>query len=431
MSEMSLKLNCSLISYLPGNSCSIQRDNIPLTKDRKETTTEDKPEDSDRTGAECQCLPGRVNRRFLLQIFIFVSLLNFLVLLYIQPLLLEINFSIPLTENLNIIVNKVVKSEHATRFVYTEDDFRDGEPPVMRRPNIPHILHQTWRDEKIPSKFVPFLLTWARTQPHWQIWMWSDEDNEKFVKKCYPDLYNQYKDYGQKIHRLHVMRYLILHQFGGVYADIDTKSIRSMDNLTYIHNFILPKEPPEHAILLWDKPSLAGNAVLASRPRHPFIDFVLEKLSDNAKIGTDFEVSAKTGTDMLDRMIALYSKRTGTAHWNETVYYADSSYFLPTFAEYSKPILRRVCEQQISSTEINHYRVCNRLKKTSFQNLVPPQAYTIHRWLWQHSLMKHTEDYITNYSDLKERAYRSKDVSKIINGIKFDKKTRRCRLQKS
>jgi hypothetical protein len=51
----------------------------------------------------------------------------------------------------------------------------------------------------------------------WEFRLWEDAEGDAFVKAEYPELFDLYRGYEQEIMRSNVLRYLVLHKFGGIY----------------------------------------------------------------------------------------------------------------------------------------------------------------------------------------------------------------------
>ena len=144
---------------------------------------------------------------------------------------------------------------------------------------------------------------------------WSDKDNRALVESEFPDFLPTYDGYEHNIQRADAVRYMIMHKFGGVYADLDFESVRPLDELlirttaqvndTYPFQNIsssnnssngssnsctadslllgvgvfFGEEPLAHSQLLENKPNneghMACNAFLASTAGHPFWRLVI------------------------------------------------------------------------------------------------------------------------------------------------------------
>jgi Anp1/Glycosyltransferase sugar-binding region containing DXD motif len=138
---------------------------------------------------------------------------------------------------------------------------------------IPRIIHQTWKSNQIPDRFLNFSLTWQQKNPDWSYRLWTDRDLLEFVAEHYPDLLKVFCGYRQGVKRADAGRYLLLHHFGGVYADIDTECCQSLEPLTSEDRVILCYEPHAHwapTIASRGLPCLLFNGVMASPAGHPF-----------------------------------------------------------------------------------------------------------------------------------------------------------------
>lgn len=60
---------------------------------------------------------------------------------------------------------------------------------------IPKIIHQTWRDKRIPAAFRPYVDSWRKCHPDWEYRLWTDRDNRRFIKEHYRWFLEQYDAY--------------------------------------------------------------------------------------------------------------------------------------------------------------------------------------------------------------------------------------------
>ena len=75
---------------------------------------------------------------------------------------------------------------------------------------IPKLIHQTWKTSETPKKWLPFVKIVRELNPDWEYKLWSDKDNDMFVKKEYPDFYDTFTGFSRGIMRADVIRYLII-----------------------------------------------------------------------------------------------------------------------------------------------------------------------------------------------------------------------------
>ncbi|MCH9665145.1 MAG: glycosyltransferase, group 2 family protein, partial [Gammaproteobacteria bacterium] len=152
--------------------------------------------------------------------------------------------------------------------------------------SIPRILHQTYRDDKIPAKLATLQSSWLKHNPHWQYRFWSDNDIREFIAEHYADFLEVFDAYPHNIMRVDAFRYLLLHHHGGIYADLDFECLLPMDELLADQDILLIPEPEEH--INKHKPRVrnldyvVSNALMASVPGHPFWREVVELLKKSA-----------------------------------------------------------------------------------------------------------------------------------------------------
>eukprot|EP00475_Leptophrys_vorax_P044069 TRINITY_DN8695_c0_g1_i1.p1 TRINITY_DN8695_c0_g1~~TRINITY_DN8695_c0_g1_i1.p1 ORF type:complete len:446 (-),score=78.91 TRINITY_DN8695_c0_g1_i1:310-1647(-) len=97
---------------------------------------------------------------------------------------------------------------------------------------IPKIIHQSARTANDSSQ--PFMLnasipSFESLNPDYLHLLWTDVDVDAMVKHCYPQLFTLFKAIPVPVMRADWFRYLTIHQFGGVYADVDTVCLKPID----------------------------------------------------------------------------------------------------------------------------------------------------------------------------------------------------------
>ncbi|HIF08190.1 MAG TPA: hypothetical protein EYQ64_15005 [Gemmatimonadetes bacterium] len=96
---------------------------------------------------------------------------------------------------------------------------------------IPRIIHQTWKDQDVPERFLEAQRSWREVHPEWEYRFWTDEDLETLVRERAPELMSLYERYPEAIQRVDAARYVILREFGGAYIDLDVQCLRPLDPL--------------------------------------------------------------------------------------------------------------------------------------------------------------------------------------------------------
>ncbi len=106
-----------------------------------------------------------------------------------------------------------------------------------------------------------------------------------FVAEHYPSFLPTYCSYQNGVNRADAARYLLLHHFGGVYADLDCECVAPFDPIMDEHRIVVCQEPDSHWALqcgFRGLPYLLFNGTIASPPGHPFWPHLLSYLSDLA-----------------------------------------------------------------------------------------------------------------------------------------------------
>lgn len=142
---------------------------------------------------------------------------------------------------------------------------------------IPRIIHQTWKTRSVPEDMGdPH--SWITHNPGWEYRFWTDDDLLAFFQQERPDLLDLYLSYARPVQRADLARYCILQRFGGLYADVDTRCLASLEPLAGDPRVILCEEPARH----WQPALVRGldrlwfNGTMASPPGHPFWDTVID-----------------------------------------------------------------------------------------------------------------------------------------------------------
>ena len=154
---------------------------------------------------------------------------------------------------------------------------------------IPKVVHFIWLGPKpFPPYSVENIRTWMAHHPDWTFKFWTDRDREApcsgmqvidvstfhFLKlgSCYASSQN----FGEKSD---LLRYEILFQEGGVYADHDANSLQRFDGLHRGYDFYCCLEAPHEPFV--DLNITCGNGVLGSRPGHPCVAKVIDLIAEN------------------------------------------------------------------------------------------------------------------------------------------------------
>jgi hypothetical protein len=205
---------------------------------------------------------------------------------------------------------------------HEEEEFPSVNRNVSR---IPHILHQIYVDEMIPENYISLVRSFINNNPTWQYRFWTDESGRKLLQKYHPYLITAYDSFGKSVKRSDMLRYAVLYEFGGFYADFDMENFRSLNSTTTKYACIFPVEPFEHSALLYNMSFLINNAFMGCRPKHPFLERLLTGLHTASSVGNPVEI---TGPGYVTRVFVQYNNISHVAaNRNKTDWSSNSPYF--------------------------------------------------------------------------------------------------------
>lgn len=228
-----------------------------------------------------------------------------------------------------------------------------SKPPSS--PIIPPILHFIWLGSPLPEDAKTIIKTWKNCHPGWEINVWSDKDVSKvswtngYIKLAFEDA----RTWAEKAD---ILRYEILYQLGGVYADIDTLCLHSFNDLIS-QNITLFTGLVENVYFLGNENELhIANGLVGCTKGHPVIKYCLEHLitEDEAPTRT---ISSRTGPALFASACVeeLHSER------GHNILILPCSYF------YSLPYYHFWKNKQITAQQIH-------------DQYISPESLSVHLW---------------------------------------------------
>ena len=89
----------------------------------------------------------------------------------------------------------------------------------------PPMLHQAWKTRRVESMATPIaacVRSWREVNPWLRQHVFDDNRSALFVRRHYPQWASLYFDGLQRVvERMDVFRYLVVHHYGGWWADVD------------------------------------------------------------------------------------------------------------------------------------------------------------------------------------------------------------------
>lgn len=169
--------------------------------------------------------------------------------------------------------------------------------PLEGAAKIPHVVHFIWLGPRpFPPESVENIRSWIAQNPDWTFKFWTDRDRpppcngmekkrvQDFSFHYLGDCFAQSQNYGEQSD---VLRYEILFQEGGVYADHDANCLQPFESLHSSYDLYCGLEPPH--VPFAGHNVTAGNGVIASRSNHPVIEKVLQIIAQHwSALGEEF-----------------------------------------------------------------------------------------------------------------------------------------------
>ncbi|MDN3506164.1 MAG: capsular polysaccharide synthesis protein [Simkaniaceae bacterium] len=144
-----------------------------------------------------------------------------------------------------------------------------GKRKRLRREKIPKIIHQIWLGDKIPEDIQKCQATWKELHPDWDYHLWTKEE----VSFLYLQNQRTYDSAQSTKEKSTLLRYEILHQFGGVFVENTTCCFKSIDILNEHCHFYASLTDQIKTPKLSDQ-------IIAATPRHPIIQNCLQTHRD-------------------------------------------------------------------------------------------------------------------------------------------------------
>lgn len=224
-----------------------------------------------------------------------------------------------------------------------------------------------------------------------------------------------------------LLRFAVIYEYGGIYADLDVKNMRSLDRVTTKYACIVPTEPFEHSAIVFNTVCVLSTAVLLCRPKHPFFLQLLLNLQLADPNGNPVVVTGpwyitevylsynkisrddlqRNKTDNRSNSPYFYKGAMAEEH-DDAVYIPNSQYFMDNVdLEFIKDGELNICNEQttMAKRQVLIYRACNEFNSRKLLRKRRKYAFTFHYWshMWTLSQEKidtlekrHIKDIVPN-----------------------------------
>lgn len=183
---------------------------------------------------------------------------------------------------------------------------------------IPRLIHQTAKTAELSDEARRYQQIVRDLHPDWTYKLWTDADNDAFVRSEFPDFHPVFVGLPKNIMRADVIRYLLMDRLGGLYLDLDYEMLRPFD--LFDRDCVIPWESdPEQGAAH----HLLGNCFFAAAPGHPFFRAVIDSLQAHPP-SADASVLETTGPGFITRVF-----RSLTPELQQTVHTPTRRYFHP------------------------------------------------------------------------------------------------------
>lgn len=146
------------------------------------------------------------------------------------------------------ILNNIINTKEELQRQTTNQEIKEINTPTR--------IHFIWIGSKIPDKYISNITTYIKNNPNYDIWLWHDKNtviNDERIVKMPFHLHNikelieseelKFKNvYGfdnmkNWAGKADILRYEIVYNFGGMYIDVDSISVKPFDEL-FVHPYV-------------------------------------------------------------------------------------------------------------------------------------------------------------------------------------------------
>ena len=196
---------------------------------------------------------------------------------------------------------------------YLQDKLALFGVEAARRMKIPRIIHQIYEDPAGPTDdLLRISESWKKKMPGWEYRFWDKKAMSDFMESSCPDFCDYYDRYPFDVQRWDAIRYLILYHIGGLYVDMDYECIRPLDVILCDATCCMGMEPAINGTL-FGKPALIGNALMAAKPKHPFMAAIIDDMKANSSVeykqGYNAQILESTGPYMVLRVYERFKQK--------------------------------------------------------------------------------------------------------------------------
>ncbi|KAL4229091.1 hypothetical protein ACF0H5_012130 [Mactra antiquata] len=195
-----------------------------------------------------------------------------------QPLVHNVEFRDELSEFRDKIIEDGASLKNE---FYTDDDIKHSHGTT-----IPKIIHQQWFDHNVPCRFHDNIRSFLILNPDYEYYIWTIESARRLIQERHVDLLETFDNYKDSIRRANMIKYVVLYEYGGIYADLDIKCLRNLDRIINNYSCVLVPEPYVVTTLIYNTELTITNSLMLCKAQHSLLERVLAQLSSFAIFAT-------------------------------------------------------------------------------------------------------------------------------------------------
>lgn len=178
---------------------------------------------------------------------------------------------------------------------------------------IPNLIHQTWKTSAIPEWAAPCVDSWRLLNPAHEQHLWTDLTALSLVQERYPDLHAVWHRL-KPVEKADAIRYVVVHAYGGVYADIDVRCERPIASWPSIGNATalvgvetILKSEEERARLAFSHMKPICQWTFAAAPKHWILKNAIDIIVQNVRTNASDDPLTKTGPGVFTNAVIMGS----------------------------------------------------------------------------------------------------------------------------
>lgn len=117
------------------------------------------------------------------------------------------------------------------------------------------LIHLCWFQgiDQAPEATKRSPAAWKALNPHYEVVVWDEHSLTQLIQDRYPALLAPWRNLDKVIKKCDVARMLVVHAFGGIYADLDLKPRRALDSflddphIQHLHGEVVTGSLPSNA----------------------------------------------------------------------------------------------------------------------------------------------------------------------------------------